>query len=130
VSAPVPVAEPLVDLELPWLPMSLPVLGVLLKVLLELLPLLGCSLVVPAPPCSLLQPTKAKAAQTMRINFFIVSFSCVSVWFLGSVFSLAGTIGYRRLPDNTVKPCFQSGKAPKRPRNRPFSGAWPRGHGF
>ena len=69
---PVPLLEPLTELELVppcWVPVSFPVLFVL--EVLELLPLLGCSLVVPAPPWFLLQPTSAKAAQTMRINLFI-----------------------------------------------------------
>jgi hypothetical protein len=68
---PVPLLEPFTEFELvpPWLPVSFPVL--LVVDVLELLPLLGCSLVVPAPPWFLLQPTSAKAAQTMRINLFI-----------------------------------------------------------
>ena len=92
-----PLVEPPTELELvpPWLvPVSLAVLGALLMLVLELLPLLGCSLVVPAPPSFLLQPTSANAAQTMRINLFIavVFFVLVfgsSIWF----FSLAVPFG-------------------------------------
>ena len=74
VEDPVPLLEPLTEFELipPWVPVSFPL------VVLELLPLLGCSLVVPAPPSVLLQPTSAQAAQTMRINLFIaIVFFCV-----------------------------------------------------
>ncbi len=72
---PLPVLDPLTELELvpPWLVLfSAPVLGALLiVVLLELLPVFGSSPVEPAPPWFLLQPTSAKAAQTIRINLFI-----------------------------------------------------------
>ena len=80
---PMPLLEPLTEFELapPWIPVSFPGL-----VVLELLPLLGWSLVVPAPPWFLLQPTSAKAAQTMRINLFIaVVFFNLCLWFLCSV---------------------------------------------
>ena len=99
-----PLLEPLTEFELapPWIPVSFPGL-----VVLELLPLLGWSLVVPAPPWFLLQPTSAKAAQTMRINLFIaVVFFNLCLWFLVSVFQSCGTIRHQPLSDNTVKPCF------------------------
>jgi hypothetical protein len=65
---PMPLLEALTEFDFvpPWLPDSFPGL-----VVLELLPLAGSSLAVPAPPWFLLQPTRAKAAQTMRINLFI-----------------------------------------------------------
>jgi len=69
VEDPIPLLEPLTEFELvpPWLVLF----SVAALVELELLPLLGCSLVVPAPPSFLLQPISAQAAQTMRINLFI-----------------------------------------------------------
>jgi hypothetical protein len=111
---PVPVLEPPTELELmpPWfvlfsVPDSFPVLGALLMLVLELLPLFGSSLVVPAPPWFLLlQPTSAKTAQTMRINLFIaVVFFNLCLWFLiGS--QSRRTIRHKSVSDNTVKPCL------------------------
>src|SRR5262249_20312280 len=87
---------------------------------LELLPLLGWSLVVPAPPWFLLQPTSAKAVQTMRINLFIavVFFNLVSL-VPERFIQFRGTIRQKPLAGNTVKPCLSGGKEPRSPHPRP-----------
>ena len=113
VEDPVPLLEPLTGFELvpPWVPVSFPA-----PLELELVPLLGCSPLVPMPPWFLSQPTSAKAAQTMRINLFIaVVFFNLCLWFLGSVFQSRGTIRHQPLPHNTVKPCLVFDKEPISP---------------